>query len=74
MVVCLVSQLAETWVVNLEEKLAAYLDVMLVALKVVNSVPMMVDLLVLTRVGLKVDHLAVVSARKMVDSLVDWME
>ena len=70
----MVSQLAETWVVNLEEKLAAYLDVMLVALKVVNSVPMMAELLVLTRVGWKVDHLAVASARKMVDSLVDWME
>ena len=74
MVVYLVSQMAVTWVVSSAAKMVAYWVVILVALKVVNSVPMMAVLLGLMRVGWKVDHLAVVSARNMVGSLVDWME
>jgi len=74
MVVYLVSQMAVTWVVSSAAKMVAYWVVILVALKVVNSVPMMAVLLGLMRVGLKVDHLAVVSAGNMVGSLVDWME
>ena len=74
MVVYLVSQMAVTWVESSAAKMVAYWVVILVALKVVNSVPMMAVLLGLMRVGWKVDHLAVVSARNMVGSLVDWME